>query len=209
MFARDLRECLAAQLADRNRLDPAMQALLDNLELLARRDLQAADGAVRRGCRGPRRHDRRDQARSIRSRAPPATRRRCPLVVPDILMRAGPDGSWVIELNPRDHAARAGERAASMPASRPGRRRRSGCSSPSSCRTPTGWCDRCSSARRPSCKVAAEIVRQQDGFFRHGVGASAPADPARHRRRGGDAREHRQPRDLEQIHRDAARHLRA
>ena len=40
LFARDLRECLAVQLAERNRLDPAMQALLDNLELLARRDLR-------------------------------------------------------------------------------------------------------------------------------------------------------------------------
>ena len=40
LFARDLKECLAAQLAERNRLDPAMAALLDNLELLARRDLR-------------------------------------------------------------------------------------------------------------------------------------------------------------------------
>ena len=40
LFARNLRDCLAAQLADRNRLDPAMEALLENLELLARRDLR-------------------------------------------------------------------------------------------------------------------------------------------------------------------------
>ena len=40
LFARDLKECLAAQLLDKNRLDPAMQALLDNLELLARRELR-------------------------------------------------------------------------------------------------------------------------------------------------------------------------
>ena len=33
------------------------------------------------------------------------------VVVPDILMRAAPDGGWIIELNPRDAAARAGERA--------------------------------------------------------------------------------------------------
>ena len=38
LFARDLRECLAAQLAERNRLDPAMEALLDNLDALARRE---------------------------------------------------------------------------------------------------------------------------------------------------------------------------
>ena len=38
MFARNLSECLAIQLAEQNRLDPAMQALLDNLDMLARRD---------------------------------------------------------------------------------------------------------------------------------------------------------------------------
>src|SRR6202012_2236361 len=38
LFARDLKECLAAQLAERNRLDPAMQLLLENLELLAKRE---------------------------------------------------------------------------------------------------------------------------------------------------------------------------
>jgi RNA polymerase sigma-54 factor len=40
MFAANLRDCLAAQLADRNRLDPCMEALLDNLEMLARRDMR-------------------------------------------------------------------------------------------------------------------------------------------------------------------------
>ncbi len=36
--ARDLAECLALQLAERDRLDPAMRCLLDNLALLARAD---------------------------------------------------------------------------------------------------------------------------------------------------------------------------
>jgi len=39
VFARDLKECLALQLRDRNRCDPAMEALLNNLELVARRDI--------------------------------------------------------------------------------------------------------------------------------------------------------------------------
>jgi RNA polymerase sigma-54 factor len=38
LFARSLSECLALQLARKNRLDPAMAALVNNLELLARRD---------------------------------------------------------------------------------------------------------------------------------------------------------------------------
>ncbi|MGE0733156.1 MAG: hypothetical protein AB7P50_00210 [Alphaproteobacteria bacterium] len=39
VFARDLKECLALQLRDRNRYDPAMEALLSNLDLVARRDI--------------------------------------------------------------------------------------------------------------------------------------------------------------------------
>ena len=38
--ARNLSECLAIQLLDRDRFDPAMQALTENLELLAKRDFK-------------------------------------------------------------------------------------------------------------------------------------------------------------------------
>jgi RNA polymerase sigma-54 factor len=41
VLARDVRECLALQLKDVNRYDPCMAALLDNLDLLARRDMNA------------------------------------------------------------------------------------------------------------------------------------------------------------------------
>jgi len=41
LFARDVRECLALQLADRDRLDPMMVRLLDHLDLLARHDIAA------------------------------------------------------------------------------------------------------------------------------------------------------------------------
>ncbi|MFP4520312.1 MAG: RNA polymerase sigma-54 factor, partial [Oceanicaulis sp.] len=47
VMARSLQECLALQLKDRDRLDPAMAALVDNLPLLARHDyagLKAACG---------------------------------------------------------------------------------------------------------------------------------------------------------------------
>src|SRR6185312_11642862 len=91
MFARDLSECLAVQLAEKNRLDPAMAALLDNLELLARRDhkqlmqLCGVDAA-----------DLADMIAELRrldpkpgaawDATPPQP------VVPDVLMRAAPDG---------------------------------------------------------------------------------------------------------------------
>src|SRR3984957_4462848 len=99
LFARDLKECLAAQLADRNRLDPAMQALLDNLELLARRDLR---GLMARCAVDA--EDLAEMIAEVRARAPkpgaafaiapPAS------IIPDVLMRAGPGGAWLLELNP-------------------------------------------------------------------------------------------------------------
>jgi RNA polymerase sigma-54 factor len=40
IFAHDLPDCLGLQLAEKNRLDPAMQSLLDNLDLLAKGELK-------------------------------------------------------------------------------------------------------------------------------------------------------------------------
>ena len=40
IFARSLAECLALQLREKDRLDPCMQAFLDNLDLLGKRDLK-------------------------------------------------------------------------------------------------------------------------------------------------------------------------
>ena len=41
VFARDLAECLAIQLREQDRFDPAMQALVSRLDLLARREFTA------------------------------------------------------------------------------------------------------------------------------------------------------------------------
>ena len=38
-MARNLKECLTIQLREKDRLDPAMQTFIDNLELLARHDM--------------------------------------------------------------------------------------------------------------------------------------------------------------------------
>src|SRR6202030_2461874 len=99
VFARDLAECLAVQLRDRDRLDPAMQTLLDNLPLLAARNI----GALVRLC-GVDAADMADMIAEIKSLDPrPGLAFDPPLaqlVVPDILMRAQPEGGWILELNP-------------------------------------------------------------------------------------------------------------
>jgi RNA polymerase sigma-54 factor len=99
IFARDLKECLALQLKDRNRYDPAMAALLDNLELLAKQNKTA----LIKLC-GVDEEDLSDMVAEIRSLDPkPALcfeQEVLQTVTPDILMRPHPDGGWIVELNP-------------------------------------------------------------------------------------------------------------
>jgi RNA polymerase sigma-54 factor len=172
LFARSLAECLALQLRDRNRLDPAMQALLDNLELLASRDR----AQLMRRC-GVDAEDLADMIAEIRALDPkPALAFEvnvAPPAVPDILMQRRPDGSWLLELNPetlprvlvnQSYVARIGkggdrgtrdfvaERLASA-----------------------NWLVKSLHQRATTIlKVASEIVRQQEGFFQHGVAHLRP-----------------------------------
>src|SRR5919206_132242 len=96
--ARDLAECLALQLEDRDRFDPAMQALVRNLELVARRDYPA----LRRLC-GVTDEDLADMLDELKRLNPkpgmgfggaPSQP-----VEPDVLVRPGPNGEWLVELN--------------------------------------------------------------------------------------------------------------
>jgi len=98
VFARDLPECLALQLAERDRLDPAMQALLDNLELLARRDMPA----LRKAC-GVDDEDLREMIAEVRALTPKpgAAFGSEPVaaLIPDLVVHAAPGGDWIVELN--------------------------------------------------------------------------------------------------------------
>ncbi len=96
--ARDLAECLALQLAERDRLDPAMRRLLDNLPLLAKADWPA----LQRLC-GVDREDLEDMVAELKA-LDPRPGHRYPsepptAILPDIVVsRTGPD-HWRIELN--------------------------------------------------------------------------------------------------------------
>ena len=98
VFAADLKECLALQLADRNRLDPAMAALLDNLDLVARRD----NATLLRRC-GVEAQDLADMLTELRTLNPKPglifDTELPPPVVPDVLVRQASDGGWHVELN--------------------------------------------------------------------------------------------------------------
>jgi len=96
--ARNLAECLALQLKDKNRLDPAMQLLLDNLHLLADNRFDE----LQKKC-GVDRDDIREMVGEIRELNPKPggnfSHEISQNIEPDIFVRRLPDGNWHIELN--------------------------------------------------------------------------------------------------------------
>ena len=172
LFARDLKECLAAQLAERNRLDPAMQTLLDNLELLARRDSRRLMSLC-----GVDAEDLADMIGEIRALDPkPAATYDtvpAPPVIPDLLMRQVPDGTWLIELNPETMPrVLVNERFYARVA--PNARKEDQVFLAERLAN-ANWLVRSLQQRAQTIlKVAAEIIRQQDGFLRQGVAFLRP-----------------------------------
>jgi RNA polymerase sigma-54 factor len=172
LFARNLQECLGAQLAERNRLDPAMAALLANLDLLARRDMRRLIAVC-----GVDSDDLAEMIAEIRTLdpKPAASYDSTPaqVVVPDVLMRANPDDSWVIELNPETMPRLlVNERFYARVAPRARREDRMFLAEHLAS---ANWLVRSLHQRAQTIlKVAAEIVRQQDGFLRYGVAHLRP-----------------------------------
>ena len=173
VMARSIPECLALQLAERNRLDPAMACLLDNLDLVARHDLKAL--SVRCGV-GP--EDLGEMLEELRSLSPRPgagfAGETTVAVAPDVFVRELPDGMFAVELNsdtlPRvlmDKAYYAEVSALPMRATEK--------EFISECATNASWLIKSVDQRaRTILKVASEIVRQQDAFFAHGVAHMRP-----------------------------------
>jgi RNA polymerase sigma-54 factor len=98
VFARDLADCLRLQLRERDRLDPAMDKLIDNLPLVAKRDFLA----LRQLC-GVTQEDLSDMLTELRALNPKPGHaygfEPVSPVIPDVFVRAAPDGTWIVELN--------------------------------------------------------------------------------------------------------------
>jgi RNA polymerase sigma-54 factor len=173
VFARNLPECLALQLRDRDRLDPAMQALLDNLPLLAVRNI----AALVRLC-GVDAADVADMIAEIKSLDPrPGLAFDPPLaqpVVPDILMRAQPGGGWIVELN-AETLPRVLVNSSYCAQIRRATRSKAEKDYLTERLHAANWLVKSLHQRATTIlKVAAEIVRQQDAFFRRGVQSLRP-----------------------------------
>jgi RNA polymerase sigma-54 factor len=166
--ARNLTECLALQLKDRDRFDPAMRVLVEHLDLLAKRDL----GALRRLC-GVNDEDLVDMIAEIRNLNPKpglafgATT--VQPIVPDVFVRAAPDGSWQVELNsdtlPKVLINQRYYAQVSTTTRNVGDK-----SYIADCLQTATWLVRALDQRAKTIlKVSSEIVRQQDAFFASGV----------------------------------------
>ena len=173
VFAANLQECLALQLQERNRYDPAMEALITHLPLVAKRDF----AALRQLCKVSLDdlHDMVAELRQLNPR-PGHAFGSDPVVpvVPDVLVRAAQDGSWLIELNsetlPRvlvnnPYAARVVRGAAKAEDKL----------FLSECHAQASWLVKSLDQRaRTILKVAQEIVKQQDAFLVLGIAHLRP-----------------------------------
>ena len=173
LFARDLRECLALQLRDLDRLDPAMQTLLDNLDLLAKHDKTA----LLRVC-GVDEEDLTDMVAEIRALNPKPAQafdhEVTQTVTPDILMRPHPDGGWTIELNP-ETLPRVLVNVDYFTRVRKATRKKEDREYINECFQSANWLVKSLHQRATTIlKVASEITRQQDAFFRKGIAHMKP-----------------------------------
>ncbi len=168
VFARDLKECLSLQLRELDRYDPAMVTLVDNLELVARRDYNALKTLCRVDI-----DDLKDMIAELRGLNPKPGHAfgSDPVqpVIPDVIVRASPEGAWTIELNtetlPRvlinnQYLAKVSSTAA----------RSEDKLYLSECQANATWLVKSLDQRAKTIlKVAREIVRQQDAFLVLGV----------------------------------------
>jgi RNA polymerase sigma-54 factor len=166
--ARSLTECLAIQLKDRNRYDPAMQALVEHLDLVAKRDLTG----LRRLC-GVTEEDLADMIVEIRMLNPkPGLTFGSTMVqpiVPDVFVRPAPDGTWQVELNSDTLPKVLINQRYYAQVSDTTRNQKEKAYLADCMQTAT-WLVRALDQRAKTIlKVSSEIVRQQDGFFAKGV----------------------------------------
>jgi RNA polymerase sigma-54 factor len=166
--ARDLAECLALQLKERDRFDPAMQVLLTRLDLVAKRDFTALAALCELDTA-----DIADMLVEIRALNPKPglTFGSEPVqpVVPDVYVREGPDGLWNVELN-SDTLPRVLVNNRYYTKVARGARSREDKAYITECLNSANWLVKSLDQRaRTILKVASEITRQQDAFLTHGV----------------------------------------
>jgi len=171
--ARNLSECIALQAKEADRYDPCMARLIDNLDLLAK----GAFAQLKRMC-GVDDEDFADMLAELRGYDPkpglkfgsgPAEP-----VVPDILIRAGEKGGWDIALNQATLPRLIVSRSYYLEL-RNGSQDKASKAWLNEKLADANWLVKALDQRQKTIlKVTAEIVKQQEGFFRKGVSELRP-----------------------------------
>jgi RNA polymerase sigma-54 factor len=170
--ARGLAECLALQAKEADRYDPCMARLLDHLDLLARGDL----GRLKRIC-GVDDEDMADMIRELRGYDPkPGCRfggEASQAVIPDLFVAKTATG-WGIEINAATLPRLLVNRSYYVELAS-GKQDKASKAWLSECLASANWLVKALDQRqRTIAKVAAEIVKQQEAFFLHGVAHLRP-----------------------------------
>ena len=169
--ARSLAECLELQLREQDRFDPVIERLLDNLELIARGEI----GKLCRICEVEE-SELIEMIQEIRALNPrPCSEletSEAETLIPDLLLRPMQYGGWTVELN-SDTLPRVLIDRHYMSEIR------NGCAETKNflgeCHASANWLVRSLDQRaRTIVKIATEIVRQQEGFFREGISGLKP-----------------------------------
>jgi RNA polymerase sigma-54 factor len=166
--ARDLAECLAIQLRELDRFDPAMQALVGHLDLLARRDF----AALRRAC-GVDEEDLAEMVAEVRRLVPkPGLAFGSAMVqpvTPDVTVRPDPQGGWLVELVADSLPKVLVDQSYYATVSRGVRTDKDRAYLSERLQTANWLVKSLDQRARTILKVSSEIVRQQDAFLIRGV----------------------------------------
>ncbi|MAY21076.1 MAG: RNA polymerase sigma-54 factor [Erythrobacteraceae bacterium] len=171
--ARDLAECLALQAREADRYDPCMAALLDNLDLVAKGEV----ARLKRLCQVDD-EDFADMLRELRQYDPKPGLAFAPsasdAVVPDVLLTGNDAGGWDIALNEETLPRLIVNRSyyVELSGGKPDNETQGWLKEKLA---DAHWLIRALDQRQKTIlKTAAEIVKQQDGFFRRGVSELRP-----------------------------------
>ncbi len=168
VFARTLEECLRLQLREKNRLDPLMEGLLVRLELVAKKDFATLKKQLKVDD-----EDLHDMLAELRALTPKPGLNYgggiAQTLVPDVFVIPTPDGEFRVELNPdalpkvlvnNRYYTRVNTKDTSKEAKQFLQTHYASAQ----------WLHKALDQRAKTIvKVSAEIVRQQEAFFRQGV----------------------------------------
>jgi len=174
LFATSLSECLGLQLLEMDELDGPMQALLDNLVVLAKHDLSK----LAKIC-GVNTDRLKEMITALRKLSPKPGLAfggtMAGAVEPDVYIRETPQGGWAVELNADTLPRVLVNKRYYNEIKRAGGEDEAARSFISECHADANWLVKSLDQRaRTILKVSSEIVKQQDAFFAYGIDHMRP-----------------------------------